>query len=137
MDRDQISKDLQKNLKDAQARMKKVYVSYHREREFVEGDWLYLKLQPYRQMSLSMRKNLKLLPQYFGPFKVLKELVLYHTNRNYLIVLAFHSIFHVSLLKEKIGATIQSQLPLAGDEDENLIPRPKAVLDSWIQRKRR
>jgi hypothetical protein len=30
------------------------------EREFQEGDWVYLRLQPYRQKSVAMRKNLNL-----------------------------------------------------------------------------
>ncbi|KAK0574086.1 hypothetical protein LWI29_018007 [Acer saccharum] len=72
--RDQIVKETQRGIKEAQSRMKRVYDSKHREKEFSVGDLVYLKLQPYRQISLSMRKNLKLAARYFGPFKILQRI---------------------------------------------------------------
>ena len=47
MDRDQIINDLRETLKKSQSHMKKAYDRHHREREFEEGDWVYLKLHPY------------------------------------------------------------------------------------------
>lgn len=38
MTRDQVIKELQATLKEAQARMKKVYDKNHRERQFEEGE---------------------------------------------------------------------------------------------------
>jgi len=42
----QLPKD---NLVKAKERMKKIANIHRTEREFVEGDWVYLRLQPYRQ----------------------------------------------------------------------------------------
>ena len=43
------------------------------EREFQVGDEVYLKLQPYRQSSLALRKNLKLSSRYYGPYPVISK----------------------------------------------------------------
>lgn len=38
------------------------------KRNFELGDWVFFRLQPYRQKSIVMRHNLKLAPRLYGPF---------------------------------------------------------------------
>jgi hypothetical protein len=45
----------------------------HTEREFKAEDWVYLRLQPYRQVSAAWQRNLKLSPRFNGPFLVLSR----------------------------------------------------------------
>jgi len=53
----------------------KTQADKHRtERVFEEGDWVYLRLQPYRHKSLALRWNLKLSPRFYGPFWVASAL---------------------------------------------------------------
>lgn len=54
--RDQVLKEVCEGILQAQARMKKAYDSHHQEREFYVRDWVFLKLMPYKQMSLVERK---------------------------------------------------------------------------------
>lgn len=55
----------------SQNRMK-FYADHKRtDREFVVGDEVFLKFQPYRQSSVVVCKNLKLAPRYFRPFTIL------------------------------------------------------------------
>ena len=52
----------------AQERMKVVVDKHRTMREFVVGDWVYLRLQPYKQMSLRQKCLGKLSSRYYGPF---------------------------------------------------------------------
>ena len=54
----------------------KQQVDQHRsEISFDVGDWVFLWLQPYTQMSLKQaKKDNKLSPKYNGPYKVLQKI---------------------------------------------------------------
>ncbi|GJT56777.1 reverse transcriptase [Tanacetum coccineum] len=43
------------------------------EREFKEGDWVYLKLQPYRPLTLRQGRQNKFSSKFYGPFQVIKK----------------------------------------------------------------
>lgn len=51
--------------------MKQQAYSKRTKRESAVGDWVYLKLQPYRQISLALRQSLKLCAKYYGPYQIL------------------------------------------------------------------
>lgn len=53
--RDKVLEELKYNLHRAQNRMKQLVDRKRSERSFGVGDWVYLKLQPYRQMSVVNR----------------------------------------------------------------------------------
>lgn len=68
--RDAILDDLRLNLVKAQQRMKIQEDKSRREVEYNVGDWVYVKLQPYRQQSLARRPCEKLSARFYGPFEI-------------------------------------------------------------------
>lgn len=65
---------LKEALTKAQGCMKQFADAHMSEREFQLGDWVYLKIQPYRQLSLAVRGSQKLAAKYFGPFQIIAKL---------------------------------------------------------------
>lgn len=57
-------------MKIAQDRMKKGDLN-RREFEFKVGDWVFAKLQPYKQQSVSLKIHQKLGLRFFGPFEII------------------------------------------------------------------
>jgi hypothetical protein len=63
---------LKENLVMAQNRMKQQANEGHSERQFVEGDHVFLCLQPYEKTSLKYEHCQKLTPKFYGPYLILK-----------------------------------------------------------------
>ena len=87
---DLILNELKDHLCCAQSKMKSFVDAHHRAVQFEVGDFVYIKLRPYRLRSLAKRPNEKLSPRYFGPYKVVQQIGLgsnlpnNNINRTYL-----------------------------------------------------
>ena len=129
--RDVVLSTFKINLARAQNRMKQIVDRKRANVEFQLGDMVYVKLQPYRQVTLREHHHQKLGLCYFGPFPVIERIgtVMYH------LLLPpsarIHSVFHVSILKKCIGTGHQQYYPLPLAAIVNaFVPVPMAILDS-------
>ena len=65
---------LKDNLVMDQNRMKQQADQGRSEHQFVEGDQVFLRLQPYKQTSLEAEHCQKMAPKFYGPYTVLKRM---------------------------------------------------------------
>jgi hypothetical protein len=134
----QVLQILKDNLTMAQNRMKQQADQHRSERSFEVGDWVFLRLQPYKQMSLKQaKKDNKLSPKYYGPYKVLQKIGTMAYKLELPASSRVHPVFHVSCLKKVIGDKIPIQTILPElDEEGKIILEPEAITDTRIRQLR-
>ncbi|KAF5763515.1 putative nucleotidyltransferase, Ribonuclease H [Helianthus annuus] len=74
IERDAILQLLKTNLLKAQDRRTLAANKHRRDVQFQVGDWVYVKLQPFRQNSVRLQRHYKLGRRYFGPYQAVAEL---------------------------------------------------------------
>lgn len=120
----------------AQQRMKHFADKKMYERILQVGDWVYMKLQPYRQVTIAIRTNVKLSPKFYGPYLITKKVgvVLYRLQLPLDSII--HPIFHVTHLKKmvKTGAILPGE-PLVTGLDGEVLAELLVVLDKRIVKK--
>lgn len=98
--------------------MKKFVDKRHTEVSYEEGAWVFVHMQPYRQHSVSLRRNQKLSMHYFGPFQVIQKIGIVAYRLQLLPGATIHPLFYVSVLR-----------PCHGDPDTDVIPLPLLTAD--------
>lgn len=128
--REAIIKLLKFHLLRAQNRMSQQADKHRSYRVFNIGDFVYLKLQPYKQSTLRQPSHHKLMPKFFGPFKVLDRF----GSSAYQVELPppseIHNVFHVSQLKPYRDPRASPFHPLpTQDQSSTQSRQPEAILD--------
>ncbi|OIT28672.1 hypothetical protein A4A49_52152 [Nicotiana attenuata] len=94
---------------------------------------IFVKLQPYRQMSMKGHSYHKLNPKFFGPFRIMKKVghVAYQLDPLHNAKI-YHTI-HVSQLKKHVGTTVAvPHLPVTLSTCGYIVLEPEAILEERV-----
>ncbi|KAL0534210.1 hypothetical protein IC582_028498 [Cucumis melo] len=118
-ERDTVLVALRDQLLLAQQQMKQYADKKRRHVEYDVGEWVFLKIRPYRQFSLRKKRNEKLSSKYFGPYEILEKVGTVAYKLDLPATTSIHPVFHVSQLKEFVGDQTEVQ-PTSQFVNENL-----------------
>lgn len=116
--------------------MKKKNDAKHTDKSFEIGEFVYLRLQPYRQLSISLKRKLSV--RFYGPFEIIRKVGAVAYKLKVPKGSKIHPVFHVSLLKKRIGShtLADCKLPIVPKAEDSILPMPQAILD-WRARKKK
>ena len=133
--REQMIAELKLQLSRAQHRMKVQADKHRTDRSFNINDWVWLKLQPHRQVSVRGGTNQKLAKKYYGPFQIESIIGKVAYKLKLPATAQVHKVFHVSLLKPFYGSPpLLVSLPdwMADNHSTALVPQ--AILQKRIRK---
>ena len=101
--RDQVLHQLKLNLSRAQNRMKIQADRHCSDHSFEMGDLVFVKLQPFRQLSLRDAACNKLNRRFFGPYRIMSRIGSVAYKLDLPPTARVHLVFHISCLKSCMG----------------------------------
>ncbi|XP_061374253.1 uncharacterized protein LOC133316511 [Gastrolobium bilobum] len=118
--------------------MKVLADKQRQDRSLEVGDYVLVKLQPNRQISVAKRSSHKLAKRFFGPFQVTTSV----GSAAYRVQLPkrsrIHPVFHISVLKKFYGDPSASTLLLPLESIDNCpMQSPIAILGSKLDKGKR
>ena len=129
--RDRILQQLKQHLERAQVYMKNQADKKRIDVSLEVGDLVLVKLQPYRQHSVTLRRNQKLGMRYFGPFPVTAKIGKVAYKLQLPDEAKIHPVFHISQLKPFKGVPHDQYMPLPlTTTDTSPIIAPVAILQT-------
>ena len=99
------------------------------EREFEVGEWVFVKLQPYKQLSLKQKGKHILAPKFYGSYQINKKISQVAYSLSLPDKSRVHNVFHVSCLKRALGdhQSAQTTLPFL-DHEGRVILEPESII---------
>ena len=126
--RDEVLEELKAHLLRAQTKMKTLADAKRTDVVFNPGDLVFVKLQPYKQISARQGLYSKLAKRYYGPFPIIRRVGTVAYELQLPDHAKIHNVFHVSVLKLAQGQQ-QISLDLPTDMfNQHPLVEPLAIL---------
>lgn len=109
--------------------------SHRSDKEFQVGDWVFVKLQPYRQSTLSIFPYHKLTSKYFGPYPIIERVGAIAYKLLLPLEVQIHSTLHISQLKLSYDLPTEIVHPPILNLASPLCPLPEVVLGRRLIKK--
>lgn len=103
MDRDEIIRQLRHHILNAQNSMSQYANKKRREVEYQVGDMVFLKIWPYRQLSLQSRVCPKLSPRFYELFLITERIGAVAYKLQLPAESRVQLVFHIYQLKKVVG----------------------------------
>jgi hypothetical protein len=133
-DRDEFLEEIRQRLLLSQDSMREHHNKKWRATEFQVGDWAWLRMQHRTAAGITLLKNSKLSPRYFGPYKVVERI----GDAAYRLQLPakarIHDVFHVALLKKFNGVPPTDKVPLPPIQHGRVLQIPAKVIRARLNR---
>jgi hypothetical protein len=90
---------------------------------------VFVRLQPYKQLSLKQQGKNKLAPKFYEPFQINKKISQVAYRLELPDNCCIHNVFHLSCLKKVLGQAqpMQTKIPEFDDEGK-IILEPEGIL---------
>ncbi|GJX34451.1 ty3-gypsy retrotransposon protein [Tanacetum coccineum] len=126
MERNEVTRQLKQNLLAAKLRIEKKANRKRRDVEFKVGDKVFVKLQPYWQITLAKRLSNKLAKRFYGPYEIVERIGKVAYRLASPVTSKIHPVFHISILNLFTGTSSEmvTELP---DEFKEGQPMEKTV----------
>jgi hypothetical protein len=134
VERDEFLVEIHDRLEQAQQHDKSYYDKKHQDLQFSVLNWVWLRLLNRPVASLDITGRGKLVPRFYGPFKIIERV----GDVTYKLELPagakLHSVFHVGLLKPYHGTTSNGPGVLPPTYHGRAIPQPAQVIKERLAR---
>lgn len=97
--------------------------------------WVYLKLQPFRQLSICAHGNMKSAPKILWTIRVLEQVGKVAYKFDLPVGTPLHLVFHVSQLKKQLGQRVHGMLKLLQISNVGeVVLEPQCIIDfHWLK----
>ena len=80
--------------------MKQQAEQHRTKKELKVADWVFVRLQPYKQLSTKQQGKNKLAPKFHGPYQIIRKINPVAYELKLPDKSQIHNVFHVSNLKK-------------------------------------